>query len=83
MLERILNAPWWQLSQFLSRGNPPIITQIMGLNTIFFILFIVRRMRGAAALRRDTAIMVQVLLVISNSLVLFQEQILAGLKHII
>jgi hypothetical protein len=82
MLDRIANAPWWQITSFLSRGTPPLITQILGINTIFFILFMIRRMRNERALHREAAIQVQVLLIMSNVLVLFQEQIIFLMKKV-
>lgn len=83
MLERIINAPWWQITEFFGRGNPPLITQILAINTIFFVLFIVRRTRDAKALHRQAAIQVQVLLILSNVLILFQEEIIWLMKKVI
>lgn len=83
MLQKFLNAPWWQLSDFLTRGQPPLAFQLLIINTIFFILFIIRRMRNERALHRSAAIQVQSLLIVSNALILFQEQITAALRHVL
>jgi hypothetical protein len=83
MIQAFLNAPWWQLNDFLTKGDPPLIAQILAINTIFFILFIVRRMRAAPALMSSAAIKVQVLLIIANALILFQDQIMAAMRHVI
>lgn len=83
MLQTFLNAPWWQITDFLNRGNPPLIFQILAINTIFFILFIVRRMRNARTLHRGAAIQVQALLILSNALLLFQDGIVAALRRVI
>ena len=80
MLETILNAPWQQAADYLGSGSPPMILRILALNTVFFILFVVRRMRGAAVMRPDTAIFVQSALVASNLMVLFQDQIERAIK---
>lgn len=83
MLDSITNAPWQDGVDFLASGSPPMILRILALNTIFFILFLVRRMRGAPAMRPDTAIMVQSTLIASNMMVMFQDQIERLLKSVI
>jgi hypothetical protein len=75
MLELFRDARWDELYAFFARGNPPLIAQILGINTIVFMLFIVRRMRGASTLRSETASLVQSLLLVANMLAIFQENI--------
>jgi hypothetical protein len=38
-------AHWDELAAFFSKGNPPLIVQLLFLNTIIFVWLIVRRMR--------------------------------------
>ena len=56
--------------EFLMNGEPPLITQLLVFNTIIFIFWIVRRMRGASSMRYRTAITVQSLLVAANCFVI-------------
>ena len=58
-----------------------MIAQILGINTIVFMLFIVRRMRGASTLRSETASLVQSLLLVANMLAIFQENIRNGFQR--
>jgi hypothetical protein len=81
MLELFRDARWDELSAFFAKGNPPLITQILAINTIVFMLFIVRRMRGASTLRSETASLVQSLLLVANMLAIFQENIRHGLQR--
>ena len=83
MLHKFFNAPWWQLTDFLSKGHPPIIVQLLAINTIFFILLIVRRARGVPGMRRDSVIQVQALVVVANVLLLFQQEIIGVLRTVI
>lgn len=75
MLHAILNAPWNQIYDVLADGNPPMALRILAVNTVFFILFVVRRARGIASMPQKTAITVQSLLVFSNMLILFQDEV--------
>ncbi len=82
MLNLIGAAHWDELYAFFAKGNPPLIFQLLLLNTIFFILLISRRMRGAPALRSSTASTIQALLIIANMGLIFQDSILIAMhKH--
>lgn len=83
MIHTILNAPYWQLISFLGRGDPPLIIKILAINTIFFMLFIVRRMRGVPTMRNNVAIRVQTMLIIANALFVFQQEIQTVFKYIL
>ena len=83
MLELFRDARWDELYAFFARGNPPLMAQIMALNTIVFMLFIVRRMRGASTLRSETASLVQSLLLVANMLAIFQENIRNGFQRLL
>lgn len=83
MFDRFFNAPWWQISNFLMQGNPPVIVELMAINTIFLMLYIVRKARGASTIRGETLIQVQALVIFANVLLLFQEQIVAAMRMVI
>jgi hypothetical protein len=83
MLELFQDARWDELSAFFAKGNPPLIAQILAINTIVFMLFIVRRMRGASTLRSETASLVQSLLLVANMLAIFQDNIRHGLQRLL
>jgi len=71
----ILPADWTEAYAFLAQGLPPLAIQILAVNTIFFILWIVRRMRGAPALRRETSIALQTILILANLAILVQKDL--------
>jgi hypothetical protein len=68
-------ADWEELYTFFAQGSPPLVIQILIINTIFFMLWIVRRMRGAPALRRGTSITIQVLLIFANAAIMFRNSL--------
>ena len=66
-MDQIFDSPsWYSAQEFLLSGEPPIITQILILNTLCLIFWIVRRMRGAPAMRYKAANAVQYLLILAN-----------------
>ena len=75
MIDLFFRTPWHQFFDVLADGHPPLIARLLALNTVFFILFMVRRAKGRHAMRERTAIMVQALLIIANGLILFQDQV--------
>ncbi|MBM3520020.1 MAG: hypothetical protein FJX63_04505 [Alphaproteobacteria bacterium] len=76
-------APWIDIYDFFASGQPPIIVRLLIFNTLFFILFAVRRARGGTAMRHTAAIRIQVLLIVANFLILFQDQIEGTLSGLI
>ncbi|MFT3986047.1 hypothetical protein [Aestuariivirga sp.] len=83
MWNTIINAPWYQFYNVLADGNPPMIFKLLALNTVVFILFIVRRAKGVHTMPSRTAIAVQSLLLMANGLILFQDEIQASLSRIL
>ena len=75
MLEFVTDARWDELYAFFMKGTPPLIAQLLALNTVVFMLFMVRRMRGKQALRVETASLVQSLLLFANMLAIYQDNI--------
>ena len=61
MIDLFQRANWSEIYYFFAKGNPPLAVLLLALNTVFFIYWIVRRMRGARAMRSETAIIVQAL----------------------
>jgi hypothetical protein len=82
MLDKIANAPWWQMADFFTKGDPPLIVEMMLLNTIFLIVVIIRRAKGLPTMRMESVLRVQALVILANAMVLFQDQIIRGLDTI-
>jgi hypothetical protein len=66
-------ADWDGLYRYLAKGYPPLILQILAINTIFFILYVVRRLTSKYKMRKSNLEMVQALLLVANLAVVFQE----------
>ena len=73
MIDLFQRARWSEFYIFFAKGDPPLVALLLCLNTIFFVLWILRRMRGASTLRRETAIIVQSLLIFANFALVFHE----------
>jgi hypothetical protein len=73
--ELIANAPWHEFYGFFLKGNPPLIVLLLAMNTVFFILFVIRRIRGRQTFRASTAYIIQGMVVLSNFLVIYHTQI--------
>ena len=75
MVDLFLHAPWNELYAFFTKGQPPLVFQVLLLNTVFFALFMARRLRGARTMRHETAITVQSLLILANALIMFRDDL--------
>jgi hypothetical protein len=73
MLDLFYEVRWHEIYAFFAEGEPPLALQLLVVNTIFFMVFIQRRMRGARSLRSETAMVVQGLLLFANAAILFQD----------
>ena len=73
-------ADWDGLYRSFAKGNPPLVLQLLAVNTIFFILYVVRRITTKHRLRSTTPEVVQSLLVIVNLIVVFQEDALRWIE---
>jgi hypothetical protein len=82
MLDLFYQARWHELYAFFANGQPPLALQLLVVNTLFFVVFIMRRARGARSLRAQTATTVQGLLIFANTVVLFQDY-LWHYKHLL
>jgi sorbitol-specific phosphotransferase system component IIC len=64
-------APWGELYRFFASGNPPLVLQLLLLNTAFLIFFIIRRLRRRTAIRSQSTQVVQAVLIAVNATVMF------------
>jgi hypothetical protein len=76
MLENIMNAPWRQWYEIMSSGNPPLALQFVVINSIFFVIFAVRRMRGKRSSQGNAAYAVHGILILVNTAILYQSELL-------
>ncbi len=75
MLDLFKRTHWDQLYNTFTHGDPPLIFQLLVLNTAVLTLFAVRKMRGANKLRSNTASTVQSLLLAANIFIIMREDI--------
>ena len=66
-------ADWDGLYRSLAKGNPPLALQILALNTIFLVIFIVRRATAKNRMRSSTVEIIQLFLLVANIAIVFQE----------
>lgn len=72
--DHFTNARWNDLYTFFLQGEPPLIVKLLAINTIFFILFILRSATSRHRMRHSTAYAVQGLLIAANFLAMFQNE---------
>lgn len=75
MLELFHRARWDQAYDFLSSGDPPMVFRLLAINTLFVILYAIRRAKALGRMRSSTVLQVQGLLVLANALILFQSDV--------
>lgn len=75
-------AHWDELWAFFSRGNPPLLVVLLAINTAFFILFLIRRMRGKKGMRPEVASTVQSLLLAANMFAIFYDEIFRSVRSL-
>lgn len=68
-------APWGELYRFFVAGNPPIVLQLLIINTAFLVFFIVRRLRRRTPVRYQGASIIQGLLIAVNATLMFAPQL--------
>jgi hypothetical protein len=78
----LFNARWQDLYTFFAAGNPPLALQLMVINTIILVWYIVRRARGKHPLHTQTAFVIQGLLIASNMFIMFAPQVLGTARMI-
>ncbi len=67
---------WGQGYRLLTRGEIPLILQLLILNTIFLIAYVVRSATAKFRLRQSTVMIVQGLLLAANLAVILQEDLI-------
>jgi hypothetical protein len=68
-------VPWEDLHQFLMSGDPPVLTKLLVINTLFLVLYIYRKARGKHRMRAWSAYGVQFLLIAANFMAMFEMEI--------
>ena len=61
---------WHEAYRVLAMGQPPVIVQLLLFNTAMTVLWSLRRARGVWAIRRETAIAIQTILLLGNIAIL-------------
>jgi hypothetical protein len=70
------NARWNELYLFLTSGSPSLLSLLLAVNTIFFIIYLIRRATQKHRMRASTVYFVQGMVVAANAFVLFREDAL-------
>lgn len=61
---------WNEAYRVLATGSPSVMVQLLLFNTIMMVLWSMRRARGVWAIRRETAIVIQAILLLGNIAIL-------------
>ena len=61
---------WLEAYRILASGEPPIMFQLLMFNTLMMVFWHLRRKRGLWTIRRETAIGLQVALLLGNIVIL-------------
>ena len=72
----LFQARWDELYNFFADGYPPLIVKLLVINTIFLMFYVFRRATAKHRLRPTTAYAVQGLLIATNALAMFQNDVL-------
>ena len=75
MLDLFERTNWESAYFYLTGGSPPLIVQLLVINTIFLILFILRRATGIYNRKAHTSYVIQGLLLFANIAVLMQSEL--------
>jgi hypothetical protein len=66
---------WLEAYRVLASGEPPILFQLLMFNTIMMVFWHLRRKRGLWTIRRETAIGLQVALLVGNIAILLNPDL--------
>jgi hypothetical protein len=69
------HARWDQLYDFFVTGYPPLVLKLLAINTVFLLLFIVRRASKKTTRRNTSGYAVQALLIAANGFVVFDNEL--------
>jgi hypothetical protein len=67
-----LNLP--EIQRFLTSGHPPVLFQVLAVNTIIMMMIIFKRSRGKGSMRRHVTYVLQWILILGNLAVFCEEQ---------
>ena len=67
------SADWDGLYRILAKGNPPLALQLLAVNTLFLVFYIVRQATAKHRMRNQTVEVIQLFLLVANLGVVFQE----------
>ena len=70
-----------EVEQFMLAGQPSMLVQLLGLNTILMMYLIVRRLRGVTSKRMTLSYSLQFLLVFTNLAIFSQEHWKPYVEH--
>jgi hypothetical protein len=74
----IYQARWREITDYLVAGSPPLIVQLLLLNTFAMFMVKYRKANQRYATRPGTFTAVQVILILANAALLFQEDLLSA-----
>jgi hypothetical protein len=75
-LDLFFNAPWDDFYLFLTMGSPSLLLILLGLNTVFVLMFATRKAWHSPRLRPATLYWAQAFMVAANGFVIFQKDII-------
>jgi hypothetical protein len=68
----IRNARWHELYMLLTKGDPPLIVILLMVNTVFFLLYVLRKTTQKHRMRTSTIYAIQAAIVLANAFVIFE-----------
>lgn len=71
---------WSDLYNFFASGSPPLIVDLLAINTIFFMLYVVRKATAKHRMRDSSVYVIQGLLIAANMMVVFQHETMLALN---
>lgn len=74
MLDQVKYLKWEDLYGPLMAGNPPVLYVLLAINATAFGIWFWRKKRNARKLRRETAIMLQVLVIGLSVMAIWREE---------
>jgi hypothetical protein len=72
MVELFKHTNWSVWYDVLAKGNPPLALQFLLINSLFFIIFAFRRLRGKRSHHNNVVYFVHGVLLLANAGVIFQ-----------
>jgi hypothetical protein len=73
-MQNFKNARWGELYSFFAQGNPPLVLQLLLLNTVFLGFIVYRRATAKYHMRKSSALIFQAFLIAINLVFMFQKE---------